>query len=154
MTIVFLACLTSVVTNGVWATEYFRTSNKTRKSFDKIFYQQSLRTLKEVINETNSELVICLPWELKTKGNWLLINELVKFGFKEESLTLIEIENNDVEKTVLNYLKNKKETINYVIVDNQTLNYKKLKDKVVEINVKDGITEDHYNEVLNKLKKE
>ena len=150
MNIVFLD-VDRVINSRNKLIEVYKKTSKPHSLYNYPFDELCLNYLKEIIEETNSFIVVTSTWRKDEEGKKILLEELDKYGLLNRVIGYTEILNTTRGLEIKSYLEKNKNIINFIILDDDTTK-SDLDEFLIKINGQTGITSKEKDEAIKRLK--
>ena len=150
MNIVFLD-VDGVINSRNKLIEVYKKTGKPHSLYNYPFDELCLNYLKEIIEETNSFIVVTSTWRKDEEGKKILLEELDKYGLLNRVIGYTEILNTTRGLEIKSYLEKNKNIINFIILDDDTTK-SDLDEFLIKINGQTGITSKEKDEAIKRLK--
>lgn len=113
------------------------------------FSKISLSVLKRIVDETNAKIVVISSWRLLEFSRKLLLSELEKYQKSVIGMTPHLTSNRE---EIMTYLKsNEFSNLNFIILDDQVIEYQDLEEHVIKIDPYFGLNEEHLETCIHLL---
>lgn len=116
------------------------------------FSKISLNVLKRIVDETNAKIVVISSWRLLEFSRKILLSELEKYHLKESVIGMTPHLTSNREEEIMTYLKsNEFSNLNFIILDDQVIEYQDLEEHVIKIDPYFGLNEEHLETCIHLL---
>ena len=116
------------------------------------FSKLSLNVLKRIVDETNAKKVVISSWRLLEFSRKILLSELEKYHLKESVIGMTPHLPSNREEEIMTYLKsNEFPNLNFIILDDQVIEYQDLEEHVIKIDPYFGLNEEHLEICIHLL---
>lgn len=116
------------------------------------FSKISLNVLKRIVDETNAKIVVISSWRLLEFSRKILLSELEKYHLKESVIGMTPHLPSNREEEIMTYLKsNEFPNLNFIILDDQVIEYQDLEEHVIKIDPYFGLNEEHLETCIHLL---
>lgn len=116
------------------------------------FSKISLNVLKRIVDETNAKIVVISSWRLLEFSRKILLSELEKYHLKESVIGMTPHLPSNREEEIMTYLKsNEFPNLNFIILDDQVIEYQDLEEHVIKIDPYFGLNEEHLEICIHLL---
>lgn len=116
------------------------------------FSKISLSVLKRIVDETNAKIVVISSWRLLEFSRKILLSELEKYHLKESVIGMTPHLPSNREEEIMTYLKsNEFPNLNFIILDDQVIEYQDLEEHVIKIDPYFGLNEEHLEICIHLL---
>lgn len=114
------------------------------------FSKISLSVLKRIVDETNAKIVVISSWRLLEFSRKILLSELEKYH--KESVIGMTPHLTSNREEIMTYLKsNEFSNLNFIILDDQVIEYQDLEEHVIKIDPYFGLNEEHLETCIHLL---
>ena len=133
--------------------EVYNKTKKPHSGYDYPFDENCLKNLQELVNETNSKLVITSTWRKEQKGRETLLNELKEYGLDKQVIGYTPVlPNGNREAEIKKYLSTLKEMPNYIILDDSK-EFVELSHALIKTDTRTGLTNKNVEQAIKILNK-
>lgn len=129
-----------------------RVLNSAKELSEGPFSKISLNVLKRIVDETNAKIVVISSWRLLEFSRKILLSELEKYHLKESVIGMTPHLPSNREEEIMTYLKsNEFPNLNFIILDDQVIEYQDLEEHVIKIDPYFGLNEEHLEICIHLL---
>ena len=108
--------------------------------------------MKRIVDETNAKIVVISSWRLLEFSRKILLSELEKYHLKESVIGMTPHLPSNREEEIMTYLKsNEFSNLNFIILDDQVIEYQDLEEHVIKIDPYFGLNEEHLEICIHLL---
>ena len=133
--------------------EVYNKTKKPHSGYDYPFDENCLKNLQELVNETNSKLVITSTWRKEQKGRETLLNELKEYGLDKQVIGYTPVlPNGNREAEIKKYLSTLQEKPNYIILDDSK-EFVELSHALIKTDTRTGLTNKNVEQAIKILNK-
>lgn len=151
MNIIFLD-VDGVLNSLDYAKKIYETDKVSRSCYDFPFDPRCLNNLKNLVNETNSYLVITSSWRIHSIGREILLSELKKYGLDTRVIGYTDILHTTRGEEVKAYLEKLGKDVNYIILDDDN-DFLGLEEYLIQTRFENGLTKHDADNGVKKLTK-
>lgn len=127
-----------------------RVLNSAKELSEGPFSKISLSVLKRIVDETNAKIVVISSWRLLEFSRKILLSELEKYH--KESVIGMTPHLTSNREEIMTYLKsNEFSNLNFIILDDQVIEYQDLEEHVIKIDPYFGLNEEHLETCIHLL---
>lgn len=127
-----------------------RVLNSAKELSEGPFSKISLNVLKRIVDETNAKIVVISSWRLLEFSRKILLSELEKYH--KESVIGMTPHLTSNREEIMTYLKsNEFSNLNFIILDDQVIEYQDLEEHVIKIDPYFGLNEEHLETCIHLL---
>lgn len=128
-----------------------RVLNSAKELSEGPFSKISLNVLKRIVDEINVKIVVISSWRLLEFSRKILLSELEKYHLKESVIGMTPHLTSNREE-IMTYLKsNEFSNLNFIILDDQVIEYQDLEEHVIKIDPYFGLNEEHLETCIHLL---
>lgn len=125
-----------------------RVLNSAKELSEGPFSKISLSVLKRIVDETNAKIVVISSWRLLEFSRKILLSELEKYH--KESVIGMTPHLTSNREEIMTYLKsNEFSNLNFIILDDQVIEYQDLEEHVIKIDPYFGLNEEHLETCIH-----
>lgn len=129
-----------------------RVLNSAKELSEGPFSKISLNVLKRIVDETNAKIVVISSWRLLEFSRKILLSELEKYHLKESVIGMTPHLTSNREEEIMTYLKsNEFSNLNFIILDDQVIEYQDLEEHVIKIDPYFELNEEHLETCIHLL---
>ena len=150
MNIIFLD-IDGVLNNWEEAKEHYTKTKKTYFGYDWPFSKKSMKVLRKLIKESNSNIVLSSSWRNSKKGRKIFKKALKKYHIEDKLIGYTEYLNGQRELEIQKYLDNLNEKVNFIILDDEN-HFNKLEKNLVLVDSFYGFEEKDVEKALTLFK--
>ena len=132
--------------------EIYNITGKPHSSIYFPFDEKCLENLKNLVEETNSKIVITSTWRKYEEKMNVLINKFKEYNLDKSIIGYTPVLNIQRQYEIIEYLMSLDTNVNYVIIDDIT-DMGELNNKLIVTNYKTGLTKENVNSAIKILKK-
>lgn len=128
-----------------------RVLNSAKELSEGPFSKISLNVLKRIVDEINVKIVVISSWRLLEFSRKILLSELEKYHLKESVIGMTPHLTSNREE-IMTYLKsNEFSNLNFIILDDQVIEYQDLEEHVIKIDPYFGLNEENLETCIHLL---
>lgn len=130
--------------------EVYNETHKPHSGYNYPFDEKCLNILKEIIELTDSYIVITSSWRKDEEGRQTILNKLKEYDLDYRVIGYTPILSSDRGKEIKAYLNNINRPVEYIIIDDDS-DMDELIDYLVKTNIRYGLTNKEKDEAIKKF---
>lgn len=132
--------------------EVYNKTKKAHSGYNYPFGENAIENLKEIVEKTNSKIIITSTWRKNRIGKMILLKKLKEYGIDDKVVGYTNIINDNREEEIKEYLRRNPNIKNFIIIDDSS-KLIDLIDRLVKTDVFYGLTKENKDEAIKKLEK-
>ena len=130
--------------------EVYEQTHKPHSGYAYPFDEKCLDNLRELVETTNSKIVISSTWRKDEEGRTILLSKLKEYGLDDKVIGYIPILGCKRGEEIEAFINSLNREINFIILDDDN-DMGKYEEYLIKTNNRFGLTKDDMNKAVKKL---